>query len=579
MTTIAGPRHRLPRTRHAQNVSTRALPRTVDAVPILAVNTVTVTIAGRSVLENVSFSAAKGSLTAVIGPSGAGKTTLARVIAGAMTPTSGSVAFHGHSVAANFASLRHEIGLVPQDDVVHGKLTVQQALRFAAELRLARESKAARAEAIASVLDELELGELTDIRIDALSGGQRKRVSVAIELLTRPSLLILDEPTSGLDPALDRHLMAGLRRLATADRAVVVITHCLTHLDLCDQVLVLAPGGRMAYVGRPEDVFDDFGSDCWADVFTSLTSDPDRERRCLAGRPDEPAPPDTDTVVAPLPSVRNRLIAQSLLMCRRQWRLTIADRGYLYFLMALPVILGGLTLVVPGSSGFGRATVDGGAPNEPAQILLLLNTSVVFLGIALTVREIVAEKAIFRREQAVGLSATAYLIGKIVVAAGFVSAQTAVVLGMALFGKGRPATAGAVVPSASWELLVSLAATAIVSCVLGLAISTIARSQEQVLPAFVMTMMISIVFSGGMIPVTGRMILEQVSWLVPARWGFSAGASTVDLRAIAPLVPADESLWTHSGASWLLSMAVLGCLGLLLACVVRWRIRLSRRFD
>jgi len=558
--------------------SHRVLPAD-GALPVLAVNSVTVSIAGRSVLDNVSFTAGTGSLTAVIGPSGAGKTTLARVIAGAKTPTSGSVCFSGHSVAANFASLRHRIGLVPQDDVVHGKLTVQQALRFAAELRLAQETKHARAEAIASVLHELELTDLTGIRIADLSGGQRKRVSVAIELLTKPSLLILDEPTSGLDPALDRQLMTGLRQLATADRAVVVITHCLTHLDVCDQVLVLAPGGQMAYIGRPQRIFEVFGSECWADVFTSLTTDPAGEARHRGEDQSAANRPSMDAIATPLSSVKCRLVTQTRLVCRRQWQLIIADRGYLYFLMMLPVVLGVLTLAVPGSSGLGLATVTGGAPNEPAQILLLLNMSAVFLGVALTVREVIAERPIFRREQAVGLSASAYLIGKIIVASVFVSVQTAVMLAIALLGKGQPASTGTVVRNSGLELLASLTATAIVSCILGLVISAMARSQEQVLPVFVMTMMISIVFCGGLIPVTGRLILEPASWLVPARWGFAAGASTVDLRVIAPLLPANEGLWTHSSASWLLAMAMLGSLGVVLAGLVRWRIRLSRRFD
>ena len=162
---------------------------------------------GRQLSSDVSFSARAWSLTAIIGPSGAGKSTLAKLVGGAITPTAGEVSFDGHDLHAEYASLRHRIGLVPQDDVVHHQLTLDAALRFAAELRLPHATTEERAAAVRRVLEELELTGHAHTRVDKLSGGQRKRASVAMELLTGPALLILDEPTTGLDPALDRQVM------------------------------------------------------------------------------------------------------------------------------------------------------------------------------------------------------------------------------------------------------------------------------------------------------------------------------------------------------------------------------------
>jgi len=212
-------------------------------------------IDGHHLLTDISFTARPGSLTAVIGPSGAGKSTLIKLLGGQSNPTEGVVVFDGHDLHADYASLRSRIGLVPQDDVVHRSLTVSQALRYAAELRLPPDtSRADRHALVDRVLAELELTEHRNKRVDTLSGGQRKRASVAMELLTGPSLLILDEPTSGLDPALDRQVMTMLRKLADAGRVVIVVTHSLTHLNLCDQVLLLAPGGKTAYAGPPRQV-------------------------------------------------------------------------------------------------------------------------------------------------------------------------------------------------------------------------------------------------------------------------------------------------------------------------------------
>ena len=180
------------------------------------------------------------------------------------------MAFEGHDVHAEYASLRSRIGMVPQDDVVHGELTVRQALMYAAELRLPPDTnKADREQVVNEVLEELEMTKHLDTRVDKLSGGQRKRASVALELLTGPSLLILDEPTSGLDPALDRQVMTMLRQLADAGRVVLVVTHSLTYLDVCDQVLLLAPGGKTAFCGPPSQIGAAMGTTNWADIFSS----------------------------------------------------------------------------------------------------------------------------------------------------------------------------------------------------------------------------------------------------------------------------------------------------------------------
>ena len=185
-------------------------------------------------------------------------------------------------------SLRSRIGIVPQDDVVHGQLTVDQALGYAAELRMPSDTtKQERQQVIAQVLEELEMTPHAHTRVDKLSGGQRKRASVAMELLTGPSLLVLDEPTTGLDPALDQQVMTMLRQLADAGRVVVVVTHSLTFLDVCDQVLLLAPGGKVAFCGPPGEVGSAMGATDWADIYSDICADPDgaQERfRARTGR-------------------------------------------------------------------------------------------------------------------------------------------------------------------------------------------------------------------------------------------------------------------------------------------------------
>lgn len=551
----------------------------------LEVHGVTWTIENnKTLLDNISISARPGTLTAVIGPSGAGKSTFARLVAGYTSPTTGQVSFEGHDVHAEYASLRSRIGMVPQDDVVHGQLTVRQALMYAAELRLPPDTtKADREQVVSEVLEELEMTKHLDTRVDKLSGGQRKRASVALELLTGPSLLILDEPTSGLDPALDRQVMTMLRQLADAGRVVLVVTHSLTYLDVCDQVLLLAPGGKTAFYGPPSQIGPSMGTTNWADIFSSVAGDPDAAaQRYLAQHgPPPPQPPALTPSELGNPT-RTSLRRQLSTIARRQIRLVVSDRGYFLFLMLLPFIMGVLSLSVPGDVGFGvpKTALEGGeAPNEPGQILVMLNVGAIFMGTALTIRALIGERAIFKREQAVGLSTSAYLMAKVVVFTAFAIIQAAIVTSIAIIGKGwgpGAVDSGAVIGNRSIELFTDIAVTCVAAAMVGLALSALAKSAEQIMPLLVVAIMSQLVFSGGMIPVTDRIVLDQMSWFTPARWGFAASASTVDLIRLVPgpLTPQDRH-WEHTSGAWLFDMGMLVAISVGYLALVRWRIRLK----
>ncbi len=531
----------------------------------------------KTLLDDISLGAQPGTLTAVIGPSGAGKSTFARLVAGYTHPTRGTVAFEGHNVHAEYASLRSRIGMVPQDDVVHGQLTVQQALMYAAELRLPPDTtKEDRAQVVARVLEELEMTQHLNTRVDKLSGGQRKRASVALELLTGPSLLILDEPTSGLDPALDRQVMTMLRQLADAGRVVLVVTHSLTYLDVCDQVLLLAPGGKTAFCGPPSQIGSAMGTTNWADIFSSVAGDPDGAKARYLARtgPTPPPPPAQQPADLGDPS-HTSLFRQFSTIARRQVRLIFSDRGYFVFLAVLPFIMGSLSMSVPGNVGFGIPNPYGAAPNEPGQILVLLNVGAVFMGTALTIRDLIGERPIFLREQAVGLSTSAYLLAKVCVYTVFAVLQSAIVTVIVLIGKGGPTQGAVALGRPGLELFADVALTCVASAMLGLALSAIARSNEQIMPLLVVAVMSQLVFSGGMIPVTGRLGLDQMSWATPARWGFAASASTADLTKLVPgpLSPKD-SHWRHTPGAWWFDIAMLVVISVFYLSFVRWKIRL-----
>ncbi|GAC70294.1 FHA domain-containing protein [Gordonia soli] len=533
---------------------------------------------GKRLLDDVEFSARPGTLTAVIGPSGAGKSTVSKIVAGLNTPSSGQVTFEGRNVHAEYDALRTRIGMVPQRDVLHHKLTLRQALRYAAELRLPPDlSRDDRDSVIAGVLEELQLLEHLDTRVDKLSGGQQKRASVAMELLTGPSLLILDEPTSGLDPALDRQVMATLRRLADAGRVVLVVTHSLTYLSMCDQVLLLAPGGKTAYCGPPATVGAEMGTTDWAEIFAYVADQPDAAHAAYLSRHRHTgAPPPAIPPAGPSPTVSQTSgLRQCSTIARRQVRLIFADVGYLVFLILMPIVLGLLTLVIPGSAGFGVNTVQESA-GEALQILVILVVGATFMGAALTVRDLVGERDIYERERAVGLRPGAYLWAKVVVY--FVAAviQTAVMVAITFAGRGLPEQ-GVLLP-APVELFIAVAVLACVSALVGLAISSVVKSNEQTMPPLVIIVISQLVFCGGLFRLSTPG-LEQLSWIFPSYWGYTASAAAVDLNRIAPLAPQtrDATLWAPEPENLGLAFGVLVLMAMILAGVTYSRLRLRRR--
>jgi ABC-type multidrug transport system permease subunit len=213
---------------------------------------------------------------------------------------------------------------------------------------------------------------------------------------------------------------------------------------------------------------------------------------------------------------------------------------------------------------------------EAGTILTLLIMAAAFMGTALTIRDLIGERPIFRREQAVGLSTTAYLLAKIAVFSAFAVIQAAIATAIVIVGKGAPPNA-LLLSNATLELFVAVAATCVAAAMLGLLMSALARSNEQIMPLLVVSLMMQMVLSGGLVPVTNRIFLDQVSWVVPSRWGYAAGASTVDLLTVAPgpQTPKDAH-FKHTAATWLFDMGMLVLLSVVYGVAVRWRIRLKR---
>ncbi len=224
-----------------------------------------------TLLNNISLSIPPRKFVAVVGGSGAGKSMLINALSGLRPAHEGSVLYNGLDYYRNLAAFSGQIGYVPQDDIVHRDLTVESALYYAAKMRLPGDFTVEQIQQrINEVLEEVELTGRRGLLIKKLSGGQRKRVSIALELLSNPSLFFLDEPTSGLDPGLDRKMMFLLRRLADKGHTIILVTHATNNINTCDYVCFLAQGGRLAYFGPPDKARDFFSRSDFAEIYSVL---------------------------------------------------------------------------------------------------------------------------------------------------------------------------------------------------------------------------------------------------------------------------------------------------------------------
>jgi ABC-type multidrug transport system ATPase subunit len=534
-------------------------------------------------LHQVSFPIGERSLVAVIGPSGAGKTTLLRALTGIRPANEGAVLYDNRDLYSHYAELRHRIGLVPQEDVIYDQLTPRRSLDYAAELRFPGDTTPEeRHNRVQEVIDELKLMHTTkeqpepaaDTQAASLSGGQKKRVSIAVELLTKPSVLFLDEPTSSLDVELKEDVVDSMRELAKDGRTVIMVTHDLEYLDKCDRVLVLMPGGKMAFYGPSDDGLRYFGKTRWVEVYRAFRNEPERDwagdfrrsscyQQYVAIGLTGPGPDSARTFTKPPPAPRSRL-AQLSILSRRYAALIAARPSQLILLLALPTVLGALIRLTALGAGLG------GRDNGKAVTTLLFLVIIASLtGGFSSVRELVKEREMFRRERMAGLSAGAYLLSKVVVLGLIAAAQAAVLVLVGVAGARSPAH-GALLPVPLLELIVDVAALSISSMALGLVVSAWVSSSEQTLTVLVLLLMVQVMLSGGVLALPAG--LRQLSYLAPARWGFASAASTVNLNVISPPGGPTDSLWAHRPSVWLLTIGMQVVLVAVFTLIALWRL-------
>ncbi|MER5384830.1 ATP-binding cassette domain-containing protein [Streptomyces sp. NPDC002688] len=481
--------------------------------------------AGR-VLHDVSFDAEPGRLTVIAGSSGAGKTVLLQTLAGLRAPAEGEVLHDGSRPGLPGP----EFGFVPQEDIIHRELPLRRTLGYAAGLRMAPgtppEAVAARVD---RVLETLGLRHRAATPVRALSGGERKRASIAVELLSRPRVLFLDEPTSGLDPVTGAALLGTLRALAEDGTTVVLTTHVLADLLRCDDVVFLAPGGEVAYAGEPEGLCAAFGVGTVEDVYEAVAQGVRIERA---------APVEADrtelTVQTSLPLRKRRVgaVRQWALLTRRGTALLLHNRLSLAVLAGSPVMIVAMFAVLFRAGAFDPASPD---PGSTAMIMFWIAFGAFFFGLTYGLLQICAELPVLRREWSAGLRVGPYIASKLTTMLPVLAVADALLL-VVLRALDR-------LPSAGWDtygsLFVSSVLASAAALALGLLASAAVSEPGQATLMLPLLCFPQVLFSGAFVPVprmTGSG--EAISWAMTNRWAFEALGSGVGL----------ESLWRAGGS-------------------------------
>jgi ABC transport system ATP-binding/permease protein len=366
-----------------------------------------------------------------------------------------------------------------------------------------------------------------------------------------------------------------LRELADDGRTVVVVTHAMDNLELCDRVLVLAAGGHVAYYGPPAEAPGYFRATDWAGVFLALESQAGSEwsRRFTSLVPADDGEAELQpahTQVLTLSKMRRDSgWRQWPTLVARTWRVTVSDRAYLALLVALPIVLAGLGILVGNSAGLGAGDDESGLNPDARILLLILVLGAAFTGAATSIQELVKERVIYQRERAVGLSRAAYVSSKAIVLGVIAALQGGIFALLTLAGRPGPAEPVMFV----WghgEVAIIVALLAVVSCMLGLALSAVIPTREATLPVLVIVTMIQIVLSGA-IPLRWSDIDNVLGVVIPAYWAFDALAAVTDLSAL--LGPATDTTWPTGAGVVTTSVVALGILGVAFVLIAIYLVR------
>lgn len=508
--------------------------------------------------NHVNLNIKPGELVAIIGGSGAGKSTILNCMCGYLKPTQGQVYINGVNLYQNFDSLKKLIGYVPQSDIVYDNLTLHDMLMYTAKLRLPKDISVKRKEVlIEQVINMVELSEKKESLIKELSGGQRKRASIAVELLSDPNLLFLDEPASGLDPGTERNLMQLLRKMADDGKTIILVTHSTLQLKVCDKIVFMGKDGNLCFCGSYDEALSFFNVTDVVDTYNMLTDHAEewRERFDKITIYSEKHRKTKNTLMK---SKENKL-RQLGVMSARYMKLVINDKKRFLLLLAQAPTLALLISIVADGQQFEQYEMT-------KSLLFALSCSAFWIGMLNAIQEICKERVILRREYMTGLSLGSYIVSKIIVLGILGLVQSVLVTGVFSFLVGLPQEGIIMHPLA--ELFLTTFITTVSSTAMGLFVSSLFKNPDRAMTVAPILLMPQILFSGLIFKLDGA--TEIISWCAVCRWSMEGYGTTANLNSLSLRLQQEGVLIPHEAEEFFefTTTHLLSSWGILVAFIV-----------
>lgn len=514
----------------------------------------------KCIANDISLTLNSNEFVAIIGGSGAGKTTLLNCLSGLSDFEYGDVFVNGESIRTAKKNLRSIMGYVPQQDILYDSLSLERMLNYSAQLRMPKDTSAAEIQAkIDETLEIVELSEHKNTLIKKLSGGQRKRASIAVELLASPKLFFLDEPSSGLDPGTEKHLMRMLKRLSQSGKTVIMVTHTVQNLDLCDRVVCMGKGGLLCFSGTPKQALQFFQRDSLIDIFDILNEAPEASAQAMKERYEAQAGFGSAADQAEKSKSEKTSFAllfhQFRVLGLRYCEIFKNSASRLVLLMLIPFVITILVCFAYQADGglFDLLHINIVRQNfaflvaqDTMSLVSAFSCAAFWVGIFNSVQEISKERVIYQREKFTGVAVIPYLMSKFSVLTLLCAVQAGVMTALLRFLSGTVATVSAGTNAATnlafgmstqgavfqgnmfWlELYITTFLCVISAMCLGLAISSLV-SNDIALVLCPICLLPQILFSGVATPLSG--MTDVLSRIVSCRWSCIALLTSVNVN-------------------------------------------------
>lgn len=472
--------------------------------------------------NDISLNIEAGQLVAVVGGSGAGKSTLLNCMCGYLEPTSGDIYINGVNLYENFDSVKNLIGYVPQSDIVYDNLTLHDMLMYTAKLRLPKDTTNYEIESIIDkAIKNVELSEKKHSFIKSFSGGQKKRASIAVELLSDPNLLFLDEPSSGLDPGTERNLMVSLKEMSSSGKTVILVTHSTLQLKLCDKIVFLGKGGNLCFYGSYDDALSFFDTTDIVDVYNKITDNSEfwskkyEEKRTVTNKKKQPSKINKNN----FETSNKNVFGQLKILCNRYMKLIVNDKQRLTLLLITAPILAFLISLVANGEQFKQYEIT-------KSLLFASSCSAFWLGISNSLQEICKERQILKREYMTGESLSSYVLSKIIILSLISFVQSVLLIGVFSLIVGLPEESIFGYPF--FELLITTFLTSISASSMGLFVSSLFTNADRAMTIAPILLMPQILFSGLIFKLSG--VTDIISRLVICRWSMEGYGTTANLN-------------------------------------------------